>query len=165
MENTAGDSTVLVNGTDFTVLFLDKPESCGCPGEADSQATEIQLLEARDNPDYPELVYPDVLAPIYSGNVMTLVGSVPGLTFPADGHDPRCFDPVYLRGSNCKRICGNLPAGKRFVRVIGGSVSHGWARFAETEVYNATNPVRVCIRCKNWAQHTYANFRIEIEFA
>ena len=161
MPDTSQDSPIQINGADFTVRFLDTPEeSCGCPDKSGVNALDPAANDPEDNPDYPEI--PDADATVPFPGVMRMTGRVPGITLPADGHDPRCFDITYPRGSNCKRICGQLPAGKRFVRVIGASVSHGWARCAETEVYNSTN--RVCVRCKNWGSY-WAYFTIDIEFA
>jgi hypothetical protein len=159
MADTSQDSPVHVNGADFTIHFLDKPKSCGCPDEP-----EISLLslEIRDNPDYPEI--PDAIVTYPHPGVMNITGRVPGITLSADGHDPRCFDITYPRGSNCKRMCGDLPDGARFVKVLGGSVSHGWARFGETEVFNSKNPIRICVRCKNWGSY-WAQFSVDIEFA
>jgi hypothetical protein len=150
-------------GSDFQVIYIKDrsaiPEPCPCGAK---DATEFTPLDIRDNPDYPEVPTGIRQDP----GITTIFGSVPGTTLPATENDPRCFDPLYPRGSNCKRICGSLPPGRKFVRVIRGTITPGgWARFGELEVYANQDPVRFCLRCKNWAEHTMKVFLVEVEHA
>jgi hypothetical protein len=100
-----------------------------------------------------------------SNDTTTLQGSVGGPTFAAREDDPGCT-PGVIFGSTCRRICGDLPLGRRYVGVVSQDINPGgWARFGEVEVYDNRTPVRTCFRVKNWAQTANRIFTVTLRHA
>lgn len=112
-----------------------------------------------NNADYPEVS----CTVSHNGDETTISGEVGGTSLSATENDPRCFDILYPQGSVCRRICGALPPGRDFDAVVTQTIAPGdYARFAELEVYQDKDPVRICFRVKNWAQHTTKQFTVVV---
>jgi hypothetical protein len=134
-------STIITHNPDGTTSFSGTVE-----GREFSHKDSSSLDD-----EYPEV---PTTTTHNADDTTTFHGIVSGTTFAAAEPDPPCT-PGVVNGSNCQRICGDLPSGRRFLEVVFQSINPGnFARFGEIEVFNNRNPVRICFRCKNWAQQT-----------
>lgn len=88
-----------------------------------------------------------------------VTGDVGGTLGPANGNDPTCALGVV----NCARVCSDLPAGKKLVRVEKLNDNQHYARFVGDPEYYPSEPLpRVCMRVKSWATGAPRTFNFHI---
>jgi hypothetical protein len=110
--------------------------------------------ETKGESQYPEIDSKCVQTK-YETDRASFFAQVPGSQVPVkDDNDPVCTDfPVKV---TCRRLCGDLPAGKEPGNLgPQGIEPGGWARFEQhLEVFPKGDHYRVCIRLKNWANES-----------
>jgi hypothetical protein len=107
--------------------------------------------EAKGDSQYPEIDSKCVQS-TYGEDRATFSAQVPGSQVSVrNDNDPVCVDlPPKV---TCRRLCGDLPAGKQ-PGALGpqGITPGGWSRFEQhLEVFPKGDHYRVCLRLKNWA--------------
>jgi hypothetical protein len=127
----------------------------GARAHAQNPCTDIG---SRENPEYPEAASHCTSVrhtPPSAPTSTTISATVPGAQQPTTDTDPECGGPLKLTVT-CRRICGDLPAGKQPDRVTSTIISPPeYARFADFEAFPKGDHVRVCHRVKNWANEGF----------